>query len=86
MDVAGTAALVTGGASGIGRTTALRLARDGVLVVIGDVDRAAGLATMEAIRELGGQGVFVDADVSVAADVARTVEPRRASAAVSPCR
>jgi hypothetical protein len=41
---------------------------------------------MEAIRELGGQGVFVDADVSVAADVARTVEPRRASAAVSPCR
>jgi 3-oxoacyl-[acyl-carrier protein] reductase len=74
VDVRGCAALVTGAGSGIGRATALRLARDGAAVVVGDVDRVGGLATVQTIRELGGHGVFVEGDVCDAADVARMVE------------
>lgn len=74
MEVAGRTALVTGAGSGIGRATALRLAREGAAVVIGDVDAAGGLATVQAIRELGGRAVLVEADVTDASDVTRMVE------------
>lgn len=64
----GRVALVTGGASGIGRATAARLVAEGARVVLGDVNADALDA---AVAELGGPAVAcgVRADVRVEADV-----------------
>jgi NAD(P)-dependent dehydrogenase (short-subunit alcohol dehydrogenase family) len=71
---AGRTALVTGAAHGIGRATALRLAREGAAVVAADVD-AAGLAEVAAaIASAGGDCVPVTADVLDEAAVSRLVE------------
>lgn len=60
----GKVALVTGGASGIGRKVAEFYARDGARVVVSDVDQEGGKETVELIKSAGGQAVFVEADVS----------------------
>ena len=62
-------ALVTGAGSGIGRATALQLAREGARVAIVDVDRELGQQTLELLHKEGGEGVFLKADVSQSADV-----------------
>jgi len=71
-------ALVTGGGSGIGRSTALSFAREGARVVVADVQADSGEATVEMISKAAGEARFVKADVSradeVEALVARTVE------------
>ena len=67
--VAGKAAIVTGGASGIGRATARVLAREGAAVCIADVDEAGGRQVADEIAAKGGQAIFVRADVGVRADV-----------------
>jgi NAD(P)-dependent dehydrogenase (short-subunit alcohol dehydrogenase family) len=66
-------ALVSGGAGGIGLATARRLARDGIQIVLADID-PAGLD--RAIAELGGPETTLGivADVSAFADCARVVE------------
>ncbi|WP_084513328.1 SDR family NAD(P)-dependent oxidoreductase [Nocardia mikamii] len=56
-------ALVTGGASGIGRATALQLAERGVRVVVTDVDAAGGKDVVASIESAGGTGIFIEADV-----------------------
>lgn len=58
--------LVTGGASGIGRATALLLAREGAKVVVSDVNAALGEATTAEIHAMGGGALFVACDVSKA--------------------
>jgi NAD(P)-dependent dehydrogenase (short-subunit alcohol dehydrogenase family) len=73
MRLAGKVAIVTAGASGIGRATAARFAREGARVVIGDVDAArAGQAVAE-IRAAGGVAVSVPTDVGDAQQVTRLV-------------
>ena len=62
-------ALVTGGASGIGRATALAFAREGARVVISDVDDTGGEQTVQAIRAASGDAIFVRTDVSQPAEV-----------------
>ncbi len=61
-------AVVTGGASGIGRETALLFAREGAHVVVADVSEEAGREVVTAIGRDGGYAAFVRADVSRAAD------------------
>lgn len=63
---------MTGGATGIGRTTSLAFARQGAAVVIGDIDERAA-ETVELIERAGGSARFVRTDVTVAADVERLV-------------
>src|SRR5215203_503588 len=59
-------AVVTGGASGIGEATALRLAAEGATVVIADVDEQRAQAVAKGLP--GGQGTFVRCDVARSAD------------------
>ncbi|MBK9053804.1 MAG: SDR family oxidoreductase [Chloroflexi bacterium] len=61
--------LVTGGASGIGRVTALALAQAGAKVALADVDAAGGEATAKLIQEHGSEALFVRTDVGDAAAV-----------------
>lgn len=56
--------VVTGGGSGIGRAAALRCAREGARVVIVDIVETGGLETEKALREQGGEGFFLHADVT----------------------
>jgi NAD(P)-dependent dehydrogenase (short-subunit alcohol dehydrogenase family) len=67
-------AIITGGANGIGRATALLFAREGARVVIADRDAAAGEQTAAALRAAGGEALFVPTDVSRDADVAALVD------------
>jgi NAD(P)-dependent dehydrogenase (short-subunit alcohol dehydrogenase family) len=60
----GRAALITGGARGIGAATARMMAAAGASVLIGDVREREGRATAEAIRAAGGQADFVRLDVT----------------------
>jgi NAD(P)-dependent dehydrogenase (short-subunit alcohol dehydrogenase family) len=65
----GKAAVVTGGAQGIGEATALRFAEEGADVVIADVIADEGKDTLSQIEEMGGNAVFVETNVSQTADV-----------------
>src|SRR5215471_2548710 len=62
-------ALVTGGASGIGRATALTFAREGAKLIIADMNTDGGQQTVHLITEQGGEAVFVRTDVSNATEV-----------------
>jgi 3-oxoacyl-[acyl-carrier protein] reductase len=68
MRLAGKVALVTGGASGMGRSEATIFAREGARVVVGDVLEAEGKETAAAIAAAGGQARFLRLDVTREAD------------------
>ena len=70
MRLAGKTAWITGGASGIGRATALRFAREGASVLITDLNRAAGEEVTEEIRRAGGRAQSLRCDVTVEEEVA----------------
>src|SRR5690348_7906918 len=63
-DHAGKRALVTGGASGIGRAAALRLALGGASVLVADRDEVGGHGTVDAIADAGGIAHFRAVDVT----------------------
>jgi NAD(P)-dependent dehydrogenase (short-subunit alcohol dehydrogenase family) len=71
--VEGKVAVVTGGASGIGRATAQALAAEGARVGIADVDEAGGERVAARIREAGGDGFFRRTDVRSLAEVEAAV-------------
>ncbi|MDB5314887.1 MAG: family NAD(P)-dependent oxidoreductase [Rhodospirillales bacterium] len=74
MSIAGQAALVTGGGSGIGAGIAQRLARDGASVLVADINAAAAETIAAGIRASGGQAQAFAMDVA---------EPDQAAAAVA---
>ena len=66
--------IVTGGGTGIGRATALAMARAGAAVVIGNRDAAKGEEVARLIRQSGGKAILQKTDVSKPADVKGLVE------------
>jgi len=72
--LSGKAALVTGGAQGLGRASALRLARDGASVVIADIDKELADEVVSTIVSLGGRASAVSCNVLVETDIQSAVE------------
>ena len=70
----GQKALVTGATSGLGRSIAFQLARDGAEVIVHGRDVARGTETVDAITAAGGQARFIAADLSNPIDLRRLVE------------
>ena len=69
----GKVAIVTGGASGIGRSAALLYAQNGAKVVVSDLDETRGNETLSMILQAGGEAAFICADVSNPDDCQRLV-------------
>lgn len=67
-------AVITGGARGIGKETALLFAREGARVVICDVDAQAGQAALEEIKACGVGALFYKVDVTNRSEVAAMVD------------
>lgn len=74
LSFSGKVALVTGAAAGIGKTTALAFAEQGLSVVVSDVDSQAGEACAADIIAQGGQAIFVRCDVTKDAEVKALIE------------
>ncbi|MGQ9849576.1 MAG: 3-oxoacyl-[acyl-carrier-protein] reductase [Aggregatilineaceae bacterium] len=73
-DLTGRIAIVTGSGQGIGQAIALELARQGAKVVTNDVTGCCAEDTLAMIRELGGDGLAITADVSDSAQVEHMVK------------
>jgi NAD(P)-dependent dehydrogenase (short-subunit alcohol dehydrogenase family) len=70
----GKIALITGGASGIGRAAALLFAHEGAAVAITDLDDEAGNSAAHEIAQQGGRALFEPADVTKAGDCQRALD------------
>jgi NAD(P)-dependent dehydrogenase (short-subunit alcohol dehydrogenase family) len=67
-------AIITGGASGIGRATALLFAREGAAVTIVDIDEAQGKSAITEIEAENGKAIFIKCDVTRSEDCQGAIE------------
>lgn len=74
QDFSGRVAVITGGASGIGRAIAHRLAAEGVKLVLADIEEPVLASTVAELTGTGAQVVGVPTDVSILADVQRLAD------------
>lgn len=77
--VEGKVAVVTGAASGIGRATAVLLAREGAAVAVTDVQAEAGHETVQAIADAGGRARYWQLDTSDEQAVAEVIDEAAAT-------
>jgi NAD(P)-dependent dehydrogenase (short-subunit alcohol dehydrogenase family) len=69
MRISDKVAIITGAASGIGRTTAILFAKEGGKVVVADKNEVGGNETVDLIRSDGGQAIFDYVNVTSATDI-----------------
>src|SRR5215470_2135824 len=74
MEIKGKVGVITGGASGIGRATSERLAKEGAAIVVADLDEAGGAETVKRIEAAGGRAAFVKTEVTKIDDVRRMLD------------
>ena len=79
MDLQGQIAIVTGAGRGIGRATALELARLGADVVVAELDKPGAERTAGEVTALGRRALAVATDVTRQADLTAMVERTRAA-------
>ena len=70
----GKVAIVTGAAHGIGRATALRLGREGAIVVIADINSELGAETAATFNDEGIEAAFVETDVAVSDSIRHAID------------
>lgn len=73
-DLSGKVAIVTGGASGIGRATSIALAAAGARVVVGDLNVAGANEAADAINSAGGKAVALELNIADRESVVAAVE------------
>ena len=66
--------IVTGSGAGIGREAAILFAKKGAKVVVNSVTPATGEETLRLIREAGGEGIYICADVSQESETKRIID------------
>jgi 3-oxoacyl-[acyl-carrier protein] reductase len=66
--------LITGSGSGIGRASAVLFSREGAKVSVTDIDKESGQQTVDLIKRDGGDAIFIQADVTEASEVEKTVK------------
>jgi NAD(P)-dependent dehydrogenase (short-subunit alcohol dehydrogenase family) len=69
VEIRGKTAVITGAGSGIGRATAVRLAKEGARVVVADMNDAGAAETVAAIQAAGGEAAAVHVDVTKHEDI-----------------
>lgn len=74
MRLEGKVALITGGTSGIGSATAIRFVKEGASVAITGRNPERGAEVVAAIKQDGGDGLFIQSDVRFADDCKKAVE------------
>ena len=67
-------AIITGGATGMGRAASVLFAREGARVTVADRNVPDGRRTVRMVEDIGGEGLFVETDVSKANQVSNMVE------------
>ena len=72
--VKGKVAIVTGAASGLGRATALLLAKEGAKVTVSDINEVSGKEVVKEIKRGGGEAIFVKHDVTSETDWSQVIE------------
>ncbi len=70
----GKTAIITGAASGIGKSTAVLFAQNGANVVVADIDEEQGKAVVEKLKTQGVESIFAKVDTSSAEDVSDMVK------------
>ena len=74
MNLANKVAIVTGAGRGIGKATAVTLAREGANVVVNDIDGKAAQQVATEIESMGHQALAIKADVSQSKEVNRMIQ------------
>lgn len=79
MKLAGKTAIITGGGGGIGRSTAIRFAKEGARVTVADIDAAIGEETVSLIKRDGGEAIFIKTDVTDSDEIKALIDTTTSS-------
>src|SRR5207249_7447051 len=74
MRLLGKVSIITGGGQGIGRATSIKFAKEGAKVAVCDINMTSVAETLAQIRNLGGEALGFQVDVTDKASIARMVE------------